>query len=210
MMHRLGTRGGPDSNALFIDDLGQAAGCSWTSPTPNADTGIPTLDAFIWQNGKMTDLNPGNFGGTLACANFMDNRGQIVGFMTDPEENTHPFLWVNGKTTDLFTEGNLGGDIGSAHSVNILSHVAGDAWNTDITSRHAVLWRNGSIVDLGLLNGAPCSDAHVLNSGDQVAGTSGPCDESSGDAFLWENDSSCNFKSTCLGPVPCISGSFKT
>lgn len=189
VMHLLGTLGGPDSNALFVDDLGQAAGCSWTSSTPNADTGVPTLDAFIWQNGKMTDLHPGNFGGTLACTNFMNNIGEIVGFMADASENNHPFLWKNGKTTDLFTEGNLGGDIGSAHAVNLLGHVAGDAWNSGFTSRHAVLWRNGGIVDLGLLSGAPCSDAYILNSGDQVVGTSGACDESSGDAFLWENGS---------------------
>ena len=55
--------------------------------------------------------------------------------------------------------------------------------------RHAVLWRDGGIIDLQTVNGGPCSDAYVLNSSDQVVGTSGACDESSGDAFLWENGS---------------------
>jgi probable HAF family extracellular repeat protein len=185
-MRGLGTLGGLDSNALFINDLGQAAGCSWTSSTPNETTGIPTLDAFIWENGKMVDLNPGNFGGTGACANFLNNHGQVVGFMSDADENNHPFLWDHGKTTDLFTLGTLGGKIGSAHVINDLGHIAGDEFNA-LNDRHAVLWRDGGIIDLQTVNGGPCSDAYFMNSSDQVVGTSGPCDESTGHAFLWEN-----------------------
>jgi probable HAF family extracellular repeat protein len=186
VMRPLGTLGGSDSNAFFVNDLGQAAGCSWTNSTPNPATGIPTLDAFIWENGKMTDLNPGNFGGTQACANFLNNRGQVVGFMTDADENNHPFLWDRGKTTDLFTLGRLGGQNGSAHAINDLGHIVGDEFNA-LHDRHAVLWRDGGMIDLQTVNGGPCSDAYYLNSSDEVVGTSGPCDESTGHAFLWEN-----------------------
>lgn len=188
VMQRLGTLGGPDSNASMINDLGQVAGCSLTNSTINATTGFPTFDAFIWENGKMTDLHPGNFGGTEGCANFMNNRGQIVGFMDDANEDSHPFLWDHGKTTDLFNVGNLGGLNGSADAVNMLGHVAGDAF-TPLHQRHAVLWRDGGIIDLQTVNGGPCSHAYILNSSDQVVGTSGPCDETTGHAFLWENGS---------------------
>jgi probable HAF family extracellular repeat protein len=188
VMRPLGTLGGPDSIAFYINNLGQAAGCSYTNSTPNAATGSPTIDAFIWKNGKMIDLNPGNFGGTFACANFLNNRGQVVGEMTDADENNRPFLWDNGKITDLFTIGNLGGLNGSAKAVNMVGHVAGDAFNS-LHFRHAALWRGGGIVDLQTVNGGPCSDAYFLNSSDEIVGTSGACDESTGHAFLWENGS---------------------
>jgi probable HAF family extracellular repeat protein len=188
MMRRLGTLGGPDSNAFFINDLGQAAGCSLTNSTPNPATGFPTFDAFIWENGKMIDLNPGNFGGTQGCANFLNNRGQVVGFMdTAGDVHDHPFLWEHGKITDLFTEGNLGGANGSAMAVSEAGHVAGNAELPVQGQHHAVLWREGGIIDLQTVDGDPCSLAFFLNSSDQVVGTSGACDESTAHGFLWES-----------------------
>jgi probable HAF family extracellular repeat protein len=188
VMRRLGTLGGPDSNALFINDLGQAAGCSLTNSTPNAATGFPTFDAFIWENGKMIDLNPGNFGGTQSCANFLNNRGQVVGFMdTAGDVHDHPFLWEQGKITDLFTQGNLGGSNGSAFAVNELGHAAGNAELPVQGQHHAVLWREGGIIDLQTVDGDLCSLAYFLNSSDQVVGTSGACDGSTNHPFLWEN-----------------------
>jgi|HubBroStandDraft_3_1064219.scaffolds.fasta_scaffold13477_1 probable HAF family extracellular repeat protein len=188
VMRRLGTLGGPDSNAFFINDLGQAAGCSLTNSTPNAATGFPTFDAFIWENGKMIDLNPGNFGGTQGCANFLNNRGQVVGFMdTAGDVHDHPFLWNQGKITDLFAEGNLGGANGSAMAVSEAGHVAGNAELPIQGQHHAVLWRDGGIIDLQTVDGDPCSLAFFLNSSDQVVGTSGACDESTAHAFLWES-----------------------
>src|SRR5258707_187296 len=61
-MHGLGTVGGPDSWAMYVNDRGQVAGTSYTSDVIDPNTGSPQIDPFLWENGKMKDL--GNFGGT--------------------------------------------------------------------------------------------------------------------------------------------------
>jgi probable HAF family extracellular repeat protein len=188
VMHPLGTLGGPDSNAFAVNDLGQAAGCSLTSATPNASTGFPPYDAFIWENGKMIDLHPGDFGGAAGCANYLTDRGQVVGFMTTAEEYAHPFLWNHGEIVDLFTVGNLGGDYGSAYVANDQGHVGGFASLPGDVALHGVLWRNGTSTDIQTVDGDPCSLVYDINSSDQIVGTSASCDFSTVlHAFLWEN-----------------------
>src|ERR1700730_4062045 len=61
-MQDLGTVGGPDSFAQYVNDRAQVAGVSYTSDVTDPNTGLPHLDPFLWENGKMKDL--GNFGGT--------------------------------------------------------------------------------------------------------------------------------------------------
>ena len=73
----LGTLGGPDSFAQFVNESGQVAGISFTNSTPNSTTGSPTLDPFLWENGKMKDL--GTLGGTLGFANGINNSGDVIG-----------------------------------------------------------------------------------------------------------------------------------
>jgi probable HAF family extracellular repeat protein len=76
-MKDLGTLGGPDACAGYENDSGQISGVSCTNATPSPLTGIPTVDPFLWNNGKMLDL--GSLGGDYAEVTGMNNLGQVIG-----------------------------------------------------------------------------------------------------------------------------------
>jgi len=118
----LGTLGGPDSNALVVNNAGQVAGVSFFNFIANP-SGVPTLDPFLWEKGQMVDL--GNFGGTFAFPTWLNNLGQVVGTSNLPGDQTfHPFLWDRGALKDL---GTLGGYTGQAFFVNDAGEVVGYA-----------------------------------------------------------------------------------
>jgi probable HAF family extracellular repeat protein len=165
----LGTLGGPDSFAQFVNEAGQAAGVSYTNSTPNGTTGFPTLDPFIWANGHMKDL--GTLGGTMGFANGINNQGHVIGQSNLAGDTTfHPFLWAAGHMQDLQT---LGGNNGSAIWITEAGAVAGWADLPGSQVHHAFIWRNGKMTDLGTVGTDPCSTAYAANSQGQVVGNSG-------------------------------------
>jgi hypothetical protein len=72
IMQDLGTLGGPDSTALFVNESGQVAGASDVDFNHNPVTGGPTVHPYIWERGTMHDLiadaPPGMFGGSFGTA----------------------------------------------------------------------------------------------------------------------------------------------
>jgi probable HAF family extracellular repeat protein len=185
----LGTLGGPDAFGIFVNDGGQVAGTSYTSSIPNPTTGVPTLDPFFWDDGKMIDL--GSFGGTVGFPQALNNRGQVAGFMNLPGDvNAHPFLWHGGKLTDL---GTFGGNNGTAWWMNDAGEVIGEADYPIACGAECghpqvyrpFLWRKGVMTDLGAVPGDRCGFAYGINSRTQVVGSSGHC-LGGVDAFLWE------------------------
>ena len=164
---------------------GQVTGFSFIDSTPNPGTGVPTEHAFLWENGKMTDL--GTLGGTLVgfdAAQCVNNRGQVAGVSTlSGDQIIHPFLWDHGVLTDL---GTLGGDFTITTWLNNGGEVVGGTTLAGEAEFHATLWRDGAITDLGSLEEDCVSLAHAINSKGQIVGESGSCDGSNLRAFFWE------------------------
>ena len=185
-MQDLGTLGGPDSVAWFVNERGQVAGQSSIDSIPNSTTLIPTVDPFLWDHGKMVDV--GNLGGTYGYATGLNNRGQTIGNMTLPGDLTyHPFLWDGGILIDL---GTFGGVDGQANAINDAGEIVG--WAGDRGNRvFSFVWRDGVMTNLGTVDGDPCNAADGINSKGQVVGESSPsCFDPSlpaANAFLWEN-----------------------
>ncbi len=189
-MQDLGTLGGPDSNALVVNDLGQVSGVSFINFIANPG-GVPTLDPFLWRNGKMIDL--GTFGGTFGFPTWLNNSGQVVGVSDLPGDQTfHPFLWDRGELKDL---GTLGGYTGQAFFVNDAGEAVGYADLTPdplgcsglLCIHHAFLWKGGVMKDLGTLGNGTCSRALSINQGGQIVGATSVCNAEFAHAFLWEN-----------------------
>lgn len=199
-MQDLGTLGGPDAQAVFVNERGQVAGFSYTSSTPNPATGFPTVAPFLWtKDDGMVDL--GSFGGTWGEPHGLNNRGQVIGqssvaadpaacFTGNDPQNCHPFLWNGEKLIDLFTD-TVGGNPISANAINDAGEVVGQAVFSN-QFFHAYLWRNGVATDLGTLPGDCFSEAVAINARGQVVGQSLSCDfltSGRGSVFLWENGS---------------------
>ena len=186
-MRDIGTLGGPDANALLINESGQIAGISYTSSTPNS-SGIPTIHPFLWEDRNMLDL--GSLGGTFGVPNWLNNRGQVVGSSNLPGDTTaHPFLWSDAEgMKDL---GTLGGTFGFANWVNETGEVVGAATTQGDQVLFAFLWKEGVMTNLGTVDSDACSVAINVNSHAQVVGSSVSAENcfisDSGHAFLWED-----------------------
>jgi probable HAF family extracellular repeat protein len=198
VMRDLGTLGGTDAVAAFINESGQVLGWSYTSPTQasacNPYAAVP-LGSFIWDR-KRGMRNLGNFGGTCTFAYGLNNHAQVVGWSSLPgDQNSRAFLWEDGVLQDL--GGSLGGIATFAFALNEAGQAVGGGYlgGDSAAYFHAALWTKvGHITDLGTLGSDPCSNATDINALGQVVGGSISLTECLGegdatDAFLWENGS---------------------
>jgi len=198
-MKDLGTLGGTDSAAFYINERGQIAGWSFTDATINSTTGTPTQDPFFWENGKMLDL--GNLGGTSGVANALNNLGEVVGASNLAGDLTeHPFLWSESEgMKDL---GTLGGTFGHANYINDAGEIVGTATPEGDPFGRAFLWRNGVMINLGSIGADPDSEAYAVNLQGQVVGISGIFGVLDHSAFLWEDGGPMVDLNTLITPTP--------
>jgi len=182
VIHDLGTLGrGHDAAAFFLNNRGQVAGISFIDTILTA-RGFPAQDPFFWENGTMVDI--GNFGGTLGEPYWMNDRGQVVGYSTLADGNNHAFFWD--KKEGLKDLGVMpGGLFSTAFWINNAGEIVG--FSDAAIGLHAVLWKNGAMIDLGSVAGDPCNFAQSINSQGQIVGFGRADCFHEDHAFLWEN-----------------------
>ena len=141
-MTDIGTLGGNNSNALWINDSGQVVG--------NAQLPDGTHHGFVWSAGRMTDI--GTIGGD-PCSNafYINARGQVVGTTADCHGTIlHSFVWENGTFTDLGAQVLPGTDFAAIEPVGIndAGEIIGNGilLNGDV---HAVLLKPDGDCDRG-------------------------------------------------------------
>ena len=181
-----------------INGLGQVIG--YTRPSAREEyEGTPHM-AFLWEKGRLQFLPPVE-NGELWLTD-LNVHGEIVGRRVTWQSRTtgrvqgresQSFLWCGGTTTDLLASGwNLGGafEVGAINNAGV---VAGGAYReflpvgegTQKAYRHACLWDNEVITDLGSLG----HDAQATNLNDmgQVVGRADMSLEGDAHAFFWES-----------------------
>ncbi|MFL5656041.1 MAG: hypothetical protein ACJ8CB_17910 [Ktedonobacteraceae bacterium] len=147
---------------------------------------------------SVTDL--GTLGGTFSGAGAINNRGEVTGISAFAGDVAlRGFIWKNGVMTDL---GTLGGQNSATENrgLNNRGQVAGAAETAtvDPTSAtgslefHAFLWRQGKMIDLGTLGGAPGSFAYAINDHGQVVGENITnvqtfMSNEAGQGFIWQD-----------------------
>jgi probable HAF family extracellular repeat protein len=121
---------------------------------------------------QITDL--GTLGGATTVANYINNRGEIVGTSRTAVGFQHAFLYRDGIMEDL---GTLGGNESAANIINDRGEIGGAA-DDPTRARHGFLYDRGTMSDLGALPGSTFSTVFGLNNrgelvgGSQLPGTS--------------------------------------
>lgn len=188
---------GLENDALYVTDGGQVVGFSSISQTPDP-AGISFIGGpihpFIWKNGVMRDL--GTLGGPDALPNencnnqrmnLVTGQSLLADFSPNPDTGVptmHPFLWQDGKMTDL---GTLGGTLlGPLQCANNQGQVTGQSSLPGDLILHAFLWNQRKLMDLGTLGGDNSQATWINNAGDVVGEADLPSNNpDQHHAFLW-------------------------
>jgi len=122
-----------------------------------------------------------------SLAHAVNDAGQVVGSSPIPNSDSkHPVLWSGATIIDL---GHLGSGAydgqGGAVDINNVGQVVGYSW-VNQSVRHAFLWEDGVMHDLGAMGEGRNSNANAINASGQVVGESE--DPAHADhACIWSN-----------------------
>jgi probable HAF family extracellular repeat protein len=231
----LGTLGGPNSSVTWnvkntagiLVGISQTAdpqllGESWSSAifysTPK-NVGYINL-GFVWEGGQMRGL-PNFPGGNNGFATGANNLGQVVGWA---ENGVHdpacccsqvlqfrPAMWVLGPPDQIHDLPLFPGDTsGAATAINDNGQIVGISGICDQavgrhTAKHAVLWENGRVTDIGNLGAQWWNTPTAINQHGDVVGFAGDPAFVEGEilhAFIWTKDNGIKALKPLRGRVP--------
>src|SRR5437763_6473894 len=217
----LGTLGGPNSSVtwnvkntagiivgisqtLTPEPLGESWSSAFFYSTPN-NVGYINL-GFVWQQGLMRGL-PNFPGGNNGFATGANNLGQVVGWA---ENGVHdpsccctqvlqflPAMWTLGPPDQIHALPLISGDTsGAATAINDRGQMVGISGTCDQavgrrTAKHAVLWENGSVTEIGPFPAHWWNTPTAINQHGDVVGFAGDPAFVEGDvlhAFKWTRE----------------------
>jgi probable HAF family extracellular repeat protein len=192
------------SQTLTPEPLGE----NWSSAnfysTPN-NAGYINL-GFVWKGGQMRGL-PNFPGGNNGFATGANNLGQVVGWAENGVHDAtcccaqvlqfRPAVWTLGPPDQIHDLPLIPGDTsGAATAINDNGQVVGISGICDQavgrhTAKHAVLWENGGVTDLGNFPAAWWNTPTAINQHGDIVGFAGDPAFVEGDvlhAFMWTRE----------------------
>ena len=166
------------SEAYGINDLNHVVG--------NGAIGS-FIHGFLWRNGQMTDLGALS-GQVVSEASAINNTGLIAG-----KSNIFPVVWeydpANPGRAPRIQQLPIpaGFFAATTTAVNDAGDVVGYAGSPNIDS-HAILWRDGVAIDLGVWPGGHYSVANGINNLGQIVGTGTISGNNLDHALMWTVD----------------------
>ena len=163
------------SEAYGVNDLSHVVG--------NSAIGS-FIHGFLWRSGQMSDLGALS-GQVVSQASAINNTGLIAG-----KSNIFPVVWeydiANPNDAPRIQQLPIPAGFFSATTtaVNDSGDVVGYAGSPNIDS-HAVLWRNGMAIDLGVWPGGHYSVATGINNLGQIVGTGTVAGDNLDHALMW-------------------------
>jgi probable HAF family extracellular repeat protein len=205
------------------EPLGEAWSSAFFYSTPN-NAGYINL-GFVWQNNQMRGLPPFP-GGNNGFATGANNLGQVVGWaengVHDPtcccaDTPGHqvlqfrPAVWTLGQPDQIQDLPLIPGDSsGAATAINDSGQIVGISGICDQavgrhTAKHAVLWENGKVTDIGNLGAQWWNTPTAINQHGDVVGFAGDPAFVEGNplhAFIWTKDNGIKALKPLRGRVP--------
>lgn len=123
--------------------------------------------AFLWRNNIMLDLGDLPGGQDTSAAQGINDNNLVTGWSSSHSSGNSAFLW-DGALTKIASQPGLSMD--SGYDINSTGDVVGIGYVGPSGSR-ALLWKDGVVVDLGVLPGGfDSSWAFAINDSGQVVG----------------------------------------
>jgi len=174
-----------NSFAYSVNDSGNAVG--WANTTLNPVDTFGVVHAILLTDRGSKDL--GTLGGRWSRAYAINNDNVVVGVSELATGESRAFLYSNERMSELPSL--PGGESSIAFGLNDSGVVVGGSSAPHPASQrmaiHAVVWRGGAMVDLGVLRANGSSMAYAVNSHNDVVGKADSGSEDGQTAFLYSD-----------------------